>query len=174
LESKGISFILIIVIAVLSLTLAALAGYLFIVQGASGNKTDAAAVAEGEAAKKITLKEDRIIIPLFEDKRTYNLKNEDPEKSSMMQLHVALDCYKQLKNDKKTDVEEKVLAYSDEIQEIIVKFFLTKTVSDVKDVAVMEKAKEELATEINKLLNEGVKKPEDVIYKVIFSEWIFV
>lgn len=173
-ESKSTFFILIIVIAVLSLTLAALAGYLFIVQGASNDKGGSTALSESEVEKKIPKKDERTNIALFEDKRTYNLKNDNTDKVSMMQVHVALDCYKQLKNDKKAVVADRVAAYTDEIQELVVRFFLTKTVSDVEDVAVMDKAKEELAKQMNDLLNEGVKEPEDIIYKVIFSEWMFM
>jgi flagellar basal body-associated protein FliL len=70
LESKGTFFILIIVVAVLALTLAALAGYLFIVQGASNDKGDATAVTD--ATKDIPAKADREIIELYDGKRIFN------------------------------------------------------------------------------------------------------
>ena len=177
-ESKSTFFILIIIVAVLALTLAALAGYLFIVQGASdkGTVSDSEIAEEnsvGEEIKDIPKKEDRITISLYEGKRIYNLKNIDSDKTAMMQVAVSLDCFKTLKEDRKTVVGDLITSYSQEIQELVVRFFLTKTIDDVKDVAVMDKAKEELTEQINGLLNESKKKPEYIVYKVIFSEWIF-
>ncbi len=170
-ESKGTFFILIIVVAVLTLTLAALAGYLFIVQGASQENTHAA--NSSAEVKEVPEEEDLLIIPLYEGKRYFNLKNDDPKKIAMMQVNVKLKCFKTLKENKKVKVEEKVAAYSDEIQELVVRFFLTKTIEDVKNLEVMDNAKNDLNKEINALLNEGVKRPEDIVYKVIFSEWLF-
>ncbi|MEN6312927.1 MAG: flagellar basal body-associated FliL family protein [Clostridiaceae bacterium] len=169
-ESKGNFFILIIVIAVLALTLAALAGYLFIVQGHSD---DSSATVTGKVEKDIPSKDERVKIALYDGKRVYNLKNIEEDKASLIQVAVTLECYKTLQEDKKAIVEDKVNAYIEEIQELVVRFFLTKTSEDVKDVAFMDNAKEELTKQINALLNEGVKKPEDIVYKVIFSEWLF-
>lgn len=169
-ESKGNFFILIIVIAVLALALAALAGYLFIVQGDSDGGSVA---ASGKVEKDIPSKDERVKLPLYDGKRVYNLKNTEEGKSSLIQVAVTLECYKTLKEDKKAVVTDKVNAYIEEIQELVVRFFLTKTSEDVENVAFMDNAKEELAKQINDLLNEGVKKPEDIVYKVIFSEWLF-
>ena len=171
-ESKSTFLILIIIVAVLTLTLAALAGYIFIVQGASNDSEDAEADTT-EATAEVTMKADRISIPLFEGKRIYNLKDDGTDKTAMMQVAVSLDCYKQLKENKKVIVTDKMTAYSEEIQELVVRFFLSKTINDVKDVAVMDSAKEELTQKINELLNVGEKHPEDIVYNVIFSEWIF-
>lgn len=169
-ESKSTFMILIMVIAVLALSLAALAGYLFIVQGASDGKDGSQNVM---VDKDIPKKEDRITIPLFEGKRVYNLKSTNEDKTPMIQVAVSLDCYKELKNNKKSVVEEKIESYMQEVQELVVRFFLTKTSDDVRNIAVMDKAKQELADQINNLLNECSEKPEDIVYKVIFSEWLF-
>jgi flagellar basal body-associated protein FliL len=170
--SKSVFFILIVVIAILTLSLAALAGYIFIVQGNSGDGSSEAAVEEVNA--DIPSKDDLVTIELNDDALTYNLKNDDPNKVSVIQVKVALNCYKQLSNDKKAVVTDIVANYSNEIKELVVRFFLEKTINDVKNISVMDEAKTELAKQINSLLNEGVKKPEDVVYKVIFSEWIFM
>ncbi len=174
-ESKGTFFILIIVVAVLALTLAALAGYLFIVQGSPANKGEAVAAATTAAVKTVPAEEDLVTIALYDGKRYFNLKNDDPKKIAMMQVNVILKCHKTLKEkeNKKVIVEEKITAYSDEIQELVVRFFLTKTIDDVKNIEIMDKAKADLLKEINTLLNEGAKKPEEIVYKVIFSEWLF-
>ena len=168
-ESKSTFFILIVIIAVLALSLAVLAGYMFIIQGSSNDEDKTVAA---EATKEIPKKEDRITIALFEQNGQFNLKSADG-KLSVIQVKVTLDCHKQLKENKKTDVTAVVTAYKDEIQELVIRFFLNKTIDEVRDVEAMDKAKSELIDQINALLNEGVKKPEDVVYKVIFSEWLF-
>lgn len=170
LESKSNFFILIIVIAVLALTLAVLAGYLFVVQGNTNGSDDT--ISE-KVEKNIPGKDERVKIPLYDGKRVYNLKNAEGDKASLIQVAVTLECYKTLKENKKIIVEDRVNSYIEEIQELVVRFFLTKTSEDVKDVAFMDNAKEALAKQINELLNEGVKRPEDIVYKVIFSEWLF-
>lgn len=171
-ESKSVFIILIVVIAILTLSLAALAGYIFIVQGNSNN--DSSTAAEAEVSTDIPSKDDLVEIELNEEATAYNLKSDDPNKVSVIQVKVSLDCYKQLSNNKKAVVTDIVANYKSEIKELVVRFFLEKTINDVKNTAVMDEAKTELAKQINSLLNEGAKKPEDVVYKVIFSEWIFM
>jgi flagellar basal body-associated protein FliL len=171
LESKGTFFILIIVVAILTLTLAALAGYLFLVQGAPQAKVDAKTSAE---AKVIPKEADLSVIPLYDGKRYFNLNNDDPKKIAIIQVNISLKCMKQFKEEKKAvTAEEKITSYSQEIQELIVRFFLQITIENVKDPAIFDKAKEDLKKQINTLLNEGQKEPQDIVYKVIFSEWLF-
>jgi len=172
LESKGTSFILIIIVAVLTLTLAALAGYLFIVQGSSNSDKNATAI-NGQTVKDVPKETDLVKVPLYDNERFFNLKGTDPAKTSVIQVKVTLKCYKALKHDKKAVVSEMISARSEEIQELVVRFFLTLTADQVKDPAVMDKSNEDLTKQINTLLNEGNKDPEDVVYKVIFSEWLF-
>ena len=169
--SKSSYFIMIIAIAILALTSAALASYIFFVQGAP--EKDPAAVSTEASATGVPKEEELVKIPLYEEKRVFNLKSDDPDKASMIQVNATLKCIKKLKYDKKAVVEEKIASYSEEIQELIVKFFLTKKIDEVKDVATMDKASEVLTEQINELLNKGSDHPEDIVYKVIFSEWIF-
>lgn len=175
-ESKSTFFILIIIVAVLALSLAALAGYLFIVQGSSGGgkeNTEESQTSEGEQVKEIPKEEDLVKVPLYASTRFFNLKNADPEKTSIIQVNVTLKCHKTLKRDKKAVVADMITGRTEEIQELVVRFFMTLTAEDVKDPSVLDKAKEDLTNKINTLMNEGVKEPEDIVYKVIFSEWLF-
>jgi flagellar basal body-associated protein FliL len=177
LESKSTFFILIIVVAVLTLLLAALAGYIFIVQGnlGGGNKGtgESQSADGGEQAKLIPKEEDLIKVPLYGSTRYFNLKSANPDKTSIIQVNVTLKCYKTLRNNKRANVEEMIAARSEEIQELIVRFFMTLTEVEVKDPAVLDKSKEDLTRQINALMNEGVEKPEDIVYRVVFSEWLF-
>jgi flagellar basal body-associated protein FliL len=177
LESKSTFIILIVVVAILTLSLAALAGYIFIVQGSLGGgskETEGGlAASAGEHEKQIPKEDDLIKVPLYDSARYFNLKSDGSSKTPIIQANVTLKCYKTLKNNKKKDVEEMVAARSEEIQELIVRFFMTLTEDDVKNPAILDKSKEDLTEKINALMNEGVDKPEDVVYKVIFSEWLF-
>lgn len=174
-ESKSTFFILIIIVAVLALALAALTGYLFIMQGRTDSVAEASDGTENEKAqdKEIPKEEDLVKIPLFDDTRFFNLKNSDNGKTSIIQVKVTLKCYKTLKENKKAVVTDMIAARLEEIQELVVRFFMTMTAAEVKDLTIMDKAKEDLTKQINGIMNEGVKKPEDIVYKVIFSEWLF-
>jgi flagellar basal body-associated protein FliL len=177
LESKSTFFILIVIVAVLALSLAALAGYLLIVQGGSGSgekgQQDAVGEDNGDKAKEIPKEEDLVKISLYGGSKYFALKKISPDDSSIIQVNVTLKCYKNLKRDKKIIVEDLINSRLEEIQELVVRFFMTRTIDDIRDVEMLDRAKDELAAQINSLLNEGVEKPEDVVYKVIFSEWLF-
>ena len=127
----------------------------------------------GEQAKPIPKEEDLIKVPLYGSTRYFNLKSTNPDKTSIIQVNVTLKCYKTLRNNKRANVEELITARSEEIQELIVRFFMTLTEVEVKDPAVLDKSKEDLTRQINALMNEGVDKPEDIVYRVVFSEWLF-
>lgn len=174
-ESKSTFFILIIIVAILALSLAALAGYLFIVQGASRGQAE---VNEDgvpvEDIKEIPSEEELVKISLYDSARYFNLKNTSTDsKNSIIQVNVTLKCYKTLKRDKKAVVAEMVTARAEEIQELVIRFFMTLTAEDVEDLTVMDRAKEDLTKQINDLMNEGIVEPEDVIYRVVFSQWLF-
>ncbi len=171
-ESKSTFFILIVIVAVLALSLAALAGYMLIAQGGSNNDpitTD----ANGEVTKEIPKEEELIKIPLTTEATYYNLQKTDPKKTSIIQLRVTLKCYKTLKRDKRAVVTDIVTARNEEIRELVVKFFMNLTANDVEDTNTLDQAKEDLTKQINELMNEGEEEPEDIVYRVIFSEWLF-
>ncbi|OGO80551.1 MAG: hypothetical protein A2Y21_00700 [Clostridiales bacterium GWC2_40_7] len=170
-ESKGTFFILIIVVAVLTLTLAALAGYLFLVQGTPGAKS--AQTQETEAVKEIPKEADLTIIELYEGgKKYFNLKNDD-DKIAVIQVNIALKHFNEIKENKKIKVAEKMQANVLEIKELVSTYFMQVTLEDVKHSDAKEKAKVELKKQINELLNEGEKEPYEFVYKVIIDEWLY-
>jgi len=158
-------------VAVLALSLAALAGYLVIVQGNSSDGK--VAPANSGKVSGVPSEDDLVKVPLFTDARYFALKKTGSQQAAVLQTKVTLKCYKTLQRDKKAVVEEIVNARSEEIQELVVRFFMTLTSEDVKDLAVLDRAKEDLKNQINALLNEGEENPEDIVYNVIFSEWLF-
>jgi flagellar basal body-associated protein FliL len=170
LESKGTFFILIIVVAILTLTLAALAGYLFLVQGAPQAKTEVKTAVETTVIpKEIDLE----TLELFDSKKYFNLKNNDPAKIAVIQVSVSLQYFKAIKEEKKLIVSEKVAAYQPEIKELVGTYFLNVSIDDVKLPDAKDKAKKELKKQINALLNTGEKNQYEYVYKVIFDEWLY-
>lgn len=172
-ESKSTFFILIVIVAVLALSLAALAGYLLIVQGNSGGRGNDLQDGNREEADVVPKEEDLLKISLYDGAKYFTLKKANQNDSSIIQVNVTLKCYRTLKSNKKVVVEELINAKKEEIQELVVRFFMSRTVNEIRDVEMLDRAKEELAGQINSLLSEGLEKPEDVVYRVIFSEWLF-
>jgi Flagellar basal body-associated protein len=174
LESKGTFFILIIVVAVLALTLAVLAGYIFLVQGNSSNDSKGAA-ANTAVSTEIPEDKDLGTLELYDSKQYFNLKNDDNSKTiAIIQVNVALQYFLAIKDDKKIKVEEKLTSNQLEIEELISTYFMHVTLDDVKQPDAKEKAKSELKKQINDLLNEGEKKePHEYVYKVIINQWLY-
>ena len=110
-ESKGTFFILIIVVAVLTLALAAMAGYLFLVQGPSNNKAESSTT---EVSQEQTYKEEDLTTKaLFESKKYFNLKNAEGSKTiAILQAGINIKYPKQIKDVKTaTQMEEKLSLY---------------------------------------------------------------
>ncbi|NTV90934.1 MAG: flagellar basal body-associated FliL family protein [Clostridiales bacterium] len=171
-ESKGTFFILIIVVAVLALTLAALAGYIFLVQGNSNGSEAEATEAVHETAEVPTA-EELSTIELYESKKYFNLKNEDPNKIAVIQVGVSLRYFSAFEDDKKLIVAEKIEAYLPKIKEIVGTYFLNVTLDQVKDPVEIQKIKDELKIQINEQLNAGEEEEREYVYEVIFDDWLF-
>jgi flagellar basal body-associated protein FliL len=171
LESKGTFFILIIIVAVLTLTLAALAGYIFLVQGPSNSNEETS--SQVNAVTEVPKETDLATLELYESKKYFNLKNDDPNKIAVIQVGVSLQYFIAIKENKKLVVSEKIDAYLPEIKEIIGTYFLNVTLDQVKDPAQIQKIKDDLKTQINELLNSGEKDKYEYVYKVIFDDWLF-
>ncbi len=171
-EGKGSFFVLLFIVAFLSLTLAILAGYVFFFSG-NDQKAEAETVHSEE---KIPKDEDLSKMPLFEGKKIYNLKNTSVEGSTgkslpVIQVSVELKYFIKVKGIK--NVEEKIIAHQGAIKELVGNYFLNMTLDEVSQITAKEKAKKELTKQINELLMSSEKDKKDIIYTVIFDEWFF-
>ena len=170
-ENKGSYFIILLfIIAFLTLTLAALAGYIFL---GGGQKAPADGVA---VQKEVTVKRpaESELIPLatklFEGKKYFNLKSADDKKISIIQVNISLKLFN------KKGFADKTKSYLEEIREIVSSYFQSMTLEEARQTETRTKAKHDLKKEINNLLNASEtneKKKEDIVYKVIFDEWFF-
>lgn len=167
-EGKGSFVILLVIISILTLTLAVMAGYLFFVTGTSQAAANGASPrdtikspSDNELAKKI----------LYSEKTFFNLNGGETGRNSVIQLGVVLKYYKKVSGVK--NVEEKLDARDEDIKELISTYFQKLTLEDVKSAECKKKAKEDLILEINNLLKSNEKRDIDIIYDVVFEEWFY-
>lgn len=166
-EGKGSFFILLIIVAFLTLALAVLAGYLFFVAGSPKTTT----VEVQKETTKRPVDEDLEMKKLFEGKKYFNLKNSDDKKIAVIQVNVELVFYKKIKGIK--DVKKKIDAYDGEIKEVVGTYFQNMTLDDAKKPEMKEQAKKELAKKLNELLTASEKEKKDIIYTVNFEDWFY-
>lgn len=165
-EGKGSFFILLIIIAILSLSLAVLAGYVFFAADHPKAAADAAAATsdvrppDKELGRKL----------LFEQKQFYNLKSVSDNKMSVIQVEIELIYFK---GKKEAEVVEKLKMHDSEIKELVCSYFQNRTLEEVKQADTKEKAKKELKDQFNKLLTAGDKEKKEVIYSIVFKEWFY-
>ncbi len=172
-EGKGNFFILLFVVAFLSLTLALLACYVFFFAGNSP-KPPSEPVQSSE--EKRPADDELATISLFDGKKIFNLKNnsDKPEANKSMaaiQVSVQIQYFKKVKGIK--SVEEKIMAYDGAIKELVGNYFLNMTLEEVSQTATKEKAKKELTEQINALLTSSEEGKKDIVYTLIFDEWFF-
>lgn len=167
LEGKGSFFILLFIVAFLSLTLAVLAGYVFFVAGNPKDKTEA------DTKEKIEVKvseEELASIQLFEGKKYLNLKQEG-DNLAVIQVGITV---KYLKGKDVKKSEETVNHYADELREAVIAYFSNMTVQEAKNqTAAMKKAKEDLTIRFNQIVppDPKDKKKRPMIESVVFYDW---
>ncbi|PQQ67859.1 flagellar basal body-associated FliL family protein [Acetivibrio saccincola] len=166
-ESRGSFIILISIVAVLSLTLALLAGYVWLGQ----NSNPVSAKDPHNQNVRIPLEKELIKEKLFDEKTAFNLKSEDSGKTSVIVVSVELSYFKKVKGIKNTTA--KIEANKGKLQEIVGTYFQKLTVDDVADVEFKEKAREELTALMNEFLLSNENSKENIIYTIVFEQWFY-
>lgn len=161
-NSKFGFIILLVVIAVLTLCLAGLVGYVFL----SGNHSGEPKVVYVD--KKKPEKVDLVYKPLVEDK-VFNLKKTDSDSVPPIARFSATIAYK---NDKNAKTKEEVLTKEEyKIKEIFSIYFLDVTIEQVSDSKLRLETKNTLKTQINKYLESVGEEP--IVYDVVLYDFIF-
>lgn len=173
-EGKGSFFniVLLFILAFLSLTLAALAGYVFVHNGAS--KVTPTSVVQS-ADTKVPSDDELTELHIIEDKTTLSLKITDPNTAVIPYIQVQVTLKYLLKISSKAssvkDTAAKVLTYKSEILQLISSYFSSMTREEAAK-ADKEKANKDLTDQINKLLNANEEKKAKIVYAVIFDYWL--
>jgi len=168
LEGKGNFFVLLVIVAILTLTLAVLAGYLFFVAGTPKPQVE---VAEETVEMKRPSESELSYKDLFTEKQYFNLKSDDNNRISVIMVKMQLVYYKKVKGIKSTD--EKISANEGKIKEIIGTYFQNMSLDEAKLPETKRRANRELTKMINEFLASNEKEKQDIVYEIVFSEWFY-
>ena len=168
---KTFTFILTGVVIFLTLAISLLAGYLFFVGVPTA--ADKATIIETKKVDDVKIPSDSelSVEPLSKEKTYYNLRNDDPEKISVIELQMEIIYYNKVKGIAK--VSEKIGFYKSQINELVSTYFENMTIEDVKAQNAKENAKKELTKSINEILNVNEPEKVEIVYTVVFGKWFY-
>ncbi|HHW47830.1 MAG TPA: flagellar basal body-associated protein FliL [Clostridiaceae bacterium] len=166
-ESKGSLFVLLIIVVILTLTLAVMAGYLFFV--ADTQQTNISQEEDNPTPKR-PADEEISKIQLFDNNTFFNLKSEDG-KTSVIQINAELSYFKKVKGIKNT--EQKITFNINKIKEIIGTYFQSKKFEEITQPEAKEIANRELTKKINEYLLSNEQGKDDIVYEIVFDKWFY-
>jgi flagellar basal body-associated protein FliL len=166
LERKSSFFVLIGVVAFLSLALTLLTAYIFFVQGGRAEGPNSASKVVVTPKDKDLLK-----VKLFEEKTPFNLKSTDPKKISVIVVNVELSYFTKVKGI--SDTTAKVESNKSKLQEIVGTYFQSLTLEEVMKSDAKEKARADLTKMMNEQLLSNENINSDIIYTVVFDQWFY-
>jgi len=171
LANKSSFIALIVIIAILTVSVAVLVGYIFVVGGAqqtyitSENSRNSANLATRPPDEKLGTKK------LYDESQYFVLKSTETSRLSFIRVAIDIRFYKKVKGIK--NCEEKINNFESEIKELIGTYFQNVTLDEVKDIEFKSKTKEELKTQINDLLNSSESTYSEIVYDVVFYDWFY-
>ena len=170
-KSSFFNIVLLVIVALLTLSLAALAGYVFI----GGGQKQSVVIQQVDTT--IPADDELVSLKLYEGKpKYYNLKVENSASNVLPVIQISVELKYFKKAPKKSTIKDttaKITAYEGEIKELIGTYFMNLSLNEVKKADAKEKAAEELKKQINELINKNEEVKKDVIYKIAFEEWFF-
>ena len=168
-EGKSSYFILLIIVAFLSITLAFLAiGFFFFYDKGSSTPETVVQVAD----TTLPTEDDLTNKVLFENKN-FNLKKADDKEIAVIVLSASIKHYKEVDKLKEADISAKIDFYANEINAEIGTYFQGLTLADVSQPDAKQKSSDELVKRINKILANGDDKAKPMVYKVICNYWFY-
>jgi len=175
LEKKSSFFIFLIIIAILTLIIAALVSFIMLV----GINASNSAPNGGESSATVSVEppDESLLanLVLLESARPINLRTDDPTRPSFALVEMSIKYFKQVDGIK--DVQAKITLNTANLQEIVTTYFMAMGVDEFSKFETKARAKEELKKELNEYLlmtissEKDRKKVDEVIYDVVFSAW---
>lgn len=163
-EGKGSYFILLIIVAFLSITLAFLAIGYFVFDNHGSTEKEVIVVNE----PKIPDDKDLVSKIIFE-KTNFNLKKTDEKQIAVIVLSTSMKHIKEIEGMTPEEVTAKIDFYSSEIKSAIGTYFQGLTLDDVRNTGWKEKASSELKDKINEILMNNDKKASPLVYSIVFD-----
>lgn len=168
-EGKSSYFILLVIVAFLSISLAFLAiGYFFFGNNGSTPEKEIVMVTEkiptdSELANKV----------IFE-KNNFNLKKTDDKQVAVIVLSASMKYLKEVEGYKnEEEIAAKIDFYSKEINSAIGTYFQGLTLEDVSQADAKKKASGDLKKIINEILMNNDKKASPLVYSIVFDYWFY-
>lgn len=160
-------FILIGIVAFLSLALVLLAGYVFFVpKGADGKGLD--------KEKIVTVPKDNelALVSMFDKNTAFNLKSSEKDNTvHILLVNVHLQYYKELKGIE--DTAAKIETNKKKLSELVGTYFQQLSFEDVKKGEAKEKAREDLKEMMNDYLLQNEVVNGELVYSIIFDYWFY-
>ncbi len=168
-EGKSSYFILLVIVAFLSISLAFLAiGYFFFDGRSSTPEKEIVLVEE-----KVPTDEELSNKVIFE-KTNFNLKKTEDKQVAVIVLSANMKHFKKVEGMKsEEEIAAKIDFYSKEINSAIGTYFQGLTLAEVSEADAKQKASEELKNKINEILTNNDKKASPLVYSIVFDYWFY-
>jgi flagellar basal body-associated protein FliL len=168
LEGKSSYFILLIIVAFLSISLAFLAiGYFFFGNNGSAPEKEVVLVTE-----KVPT-DDELSNKVIFEKRNFNLKKTDEKQVAVIVLTASMKHLKEVEGMKEAEITTKIDFYSNEINSAIGTYFQELTLEDVAKPDAKKKASDDLKKIINDIVKVDDKKASPLVYSIVFDYWFY-
>lgn len=159
-EGKSSYFVLLVIVACLSITLAFLAiGYFFFASGSSSEK-------EVVVMTEVIPGDEELSNKVIFESKNFNLKKTDPKQVAVISFSASMKYYKKTDDMEEADITAKIDFYQAEINAAIGNYFQNLTLEDVSKKATMVKAEKELKDQINEILTKSDKKSSPLVYTI--------
>ncbi len=167
-EGKSSYFILLVVVAFLSIALAFLAiGYFFFNNHDSTPEKEVVLVTE-----KIPTDKELSNKVIFE-KTNFNLKKTDSKQIAVIVLSASMKHFKEVEGMTEEEITAKIDFYNKEINSAIGSYFQGLTLEDVSQSDAKQKASEDLKKKINEILANNDLKASPLVYSIVFDYWFY-
>jgi len=179
LEKKGNFFIFLLIIAILTLIIAALVSFIMLV-GISGPPAVAESANDtgpqaftvvGEPPDEGAL----ATLVLLESGKPINLMTDNASRPSFALIEMSIKYF--VKVDGIKDVQAKINLNAANLQEIVTTYFMAMSVEEFSRFETKARVKDELKQEFNNYLISTIsaekdrRKVTEVVYDVVFSAW---
>jgi predicted CopG family antitoxin len=160
-------FVLIGIVAFLSLALVLLAGYVFFVP----RVTDGKDLDKGKIVK-VPKDDELALISMFDKNTAFNLKSSEKDSTiHILLVNVHLQYYKELKGI--DDTTAKIETNKKKLSELVGTYFQQLSIDDVKKGEAKEKAREDLKKMMNDYLLQNEVVNGELVYSIIFDYWFY-
>lgn len=177
-EKKSNFFVFLLIIAVLTLIIAALVSFIILVgvngpaasaEGANNNNSNFTVTVEPPEEGSLTT------LVLLEAGKPINLMTSDPTRPSYALVEMSIKYF--IKVDGIRDVESMIHLNAANLQEIVTTYFMAMGVDEFSRFETKARVKDELKQEFNNYLISTIssdkerRKVTEVVYDVVFSAW---